>query len=133
MKMSTAIFCLFIPFLLLSQEKISSLKITNTKDQIFAIVKKSYYDTLSLKPNSKNTEALSDFFFHSKEFKNKISISVRLVATDNVYFMKKKIDFLPNTPFIYFFVKNGNLNIRRINGVQSWSYLLQEGEKFYKQ
>ena len=116
---------------LYSQDKVEKLVVSDSTNQVYAILK---YDS-SATENEEGTsdEFLSDFFWHLEDFGKEYNIKINFYESSEIIFNNEKIEFQKDRSSMIIFIKKGSKEYYKIDGLTSSAVLLQEAEKFYGQ
>ena len=116
---------------LYSQDKVEKLVVSDSTNQVYAILK---YDS-SATENEEGTsdEFLSDFFWHLEDFGKEYNIKINFYESSEIIFNNEKIEFQKDRSSMIIFIKKGSKEYYKIDGLASSAVLLQEAEKFYGQ
>ena len=127
--MKTIFLLSFIVISAYTQERVDSLTLSNSVNQVYGILK---IDTSSAEvEESEESEFLSDFLWHLESFSKSQDIPVKFFECRVVIFNGKQIEFQENIYSMIIFVKKNSTEYLKIDGVDTDAFLAQESRKFY--
>jgi hypothetical protein len=78
-------------------------------------------------------EAYSDFLHHTRELQKRVRVPVKLFISSSIVFASHELILADSQSFVYVFVRKGGEFPKVIQGVDSWTSLKEQADRYFKQ
>ncbi|MCA0447913.1 MAG: hypothetical protein LCH54_16970 [Bacteroidetes bacterium] len=107
------------------------VEIKNDENRIYCFLSDKINTDMEKDKNQEIEEIYSDYYFHSKQLKNRINIEVQIFENKEPIFFGKQLTYFPNSYVLFVFVKKGDSNPRILHEIDTWFGLTETAKEYF--